>query len=267
LQPDTAGTALAFRREHHAAERHAEAHMPHKTKAEIDRERWTTLPETVAHICWVDKCDEKLACRELVKALVEGLRPLGPLKWERECTDKPAPFGFSPITAPTDTPPVGRAWETAEICWETGRVRDDWGEYKPGRWRVLLILRSNVVRCWPPLGSSADSVGSSSEEAVKTALKAAVKERVAEDGKGGKLSHLARVVGTSQRAVGRSTAREQIHNELRKMQEEGQDLSLPQKKLAELIANRTGHSLGQSNWKLRTIQEHISKWKRDNGLT
>jgi hypothetical protein len=129
--------------------------MPYRISAKLNREDWMTLPETVAHICAAQGQEEKLARRELVKALAKGLRPLGPLKWERERNDKAAPFGFSSIMAPMDTPPIGRAWEKARIRWKTGRVRNDWGEYKPGKWRTLLIIRHNVLRNWP-LPSSDD---------------------------------------------------------------------------------------------------------------
>jgi hypothetical protein len=122
--------------------------MPYKSKAEQESERWMTLPETLAHICSVENCGEKAAQREAVKALADGVRVLGPLKWERERADRQPPFGTTSITAPTDTPPLGAAWLEAKIRWKTGRVRDDWGEYKPGKWRLLLILRSKVVNLW-----------------------------------------------------------------------------------------------------------------------
>jgi len=118
--------------------------MPYKTKAERERERWMTLPEAVAHICSADGCDERDARRQLIAALVDNV--LGPLKWERERSDKPAPFGVSSIISTTDTPPLGREWLKAKICWKTGRVRDHWR----GKWRVLLILRHGIARHWKP---------------------------------------------------------------------------------------------------------------------
>jgi hypothetical protein len=208
--------------------------MPYKTKADRERENWITLPEVVGHICSVDRhCDKSAARDELRTALAEGVRVLGPLRWEKERDDKPPPFLVTSIVAPTDTPPLGRDWLEAEINWETGRVRDDWGEYKPGQWRVLLMFRPNVLRLWPRPSSSARSPGEPTKPPRKSG--------------------------------GRSTAREEVNEALRKMREEGRNLALPQKKLAELVASHAGHELGQPNWNLRTIQEHISKWKRENG--
>jgi hypothetical protein len=117
---------------------------------------WMTLPETVAHICSAKRHNNKrIARRELIATLTMGLRPLGPLRWRRERDDKPPPFGRTSISMPTDTPPVGCAWSGAKIRWSTGRVRDDWGEYKPGKWRVLLISRHAVLKTWP-LPSASD---------------------------------------------------------------------------------------------------------------
>lgn len=125
--------------------------MPYQTKADCERENWMTLPEAVTHIISAaDGCDEPAARRQLIAALADGLRVLGPLKWERERGDRPPPFGTTSIVTPTDTPPLGHAWLGAKIRWKTGRVRDDWGEYKNGKWRVLLIRRHTVARYWQP---------------------------------------------------------------------------------------------------------------------
>jgi hypothetical protein len=123
--------------------------MPYKSKAESERENWVTLPVAVAHIRAADRCEEKDARRQLIKALADGPRILGPLRWEKGKGDKPPPFGYTPMTVPTDTPPLGRDWLTARIRWEAGRVHDDWSEHKNGKWRVLLILRSKVEQHWP----------------------------------------------------------------------------------------------------------------------
>jgi hypothetical protein len=124
--------------------------MPYKTKAELERKDWMTLLEVVAHICSTDKCDERIARRELIAVLADNWRVLGPLRWERDRDDRPPPFGATAIIAPTDAPPLGAAWSKAKINWKTGRVQNDWGEYKPGKWRLLLISRHHVARHWPP---------------------------------------------------------------------------------------------------------------------
>jgi hypothetical protein len=122
--------------------------MPHKTKGELEREDWMTLPEVVGNICSADKCDERVARSELIAVLTHDWRVLGPLRWERERDDRPPGIGVTSIIAPTDTPPLGAVWSKAKINWKTGRVRGDWGEYKPGKWRVLLISRHHVARHW-----------------------------------------------------------------------------------------------------------------------
>jgi hypothetical protein len=116
----------------------------------LGREDWVTLPQAVAHICSAKGYgDEKIAQRELRATLAMGLRPLGPLRWQRERDDESAPFGTIPVTRPTDTPPSGPAWLEAKIRWKIGLVRNDWGEYKHGKWRVLLIARRKVLQTWP----------------------------------------------------------------------------------------------------------------------
>lgn len=132
--------------------------MSYKSKAELERERWMTLPEAVEHIRAADRCDVDGACQQIVKALADGVRVLGPLRWERERGDKPPPFGYSAAIVPTDEPPLGRDWGSAEICWDTGRVRDDRSEHKNGNWRVLLILRAKIEQHWP-LAAALNSVG------------------------------------------------------------------------------------------------------------
>jgi hypothetical protein len=131
--------------------------LPYKTKADQEREKWMTLPEAVAHICSALGCDERGGRRQLIAALSDGARYLQHLKWEREQNDRLTPIGYSPGIIPMDTPPLGRTWLEAKIRWKTGRVRDDWGGYNPGKWRVLLISRYGVARLWP-LPASFDAV-------------------------------------------------------------------------------------------------------------
>jgi hypothetical protein len=130
--------------------------MPYKSRAELERECWMMLPEAVAHIRDADGCDEAAARQQIIKALADGVRALGLLRWEKEKGDKP-PFGSTGITVPSDTPPSGRDWLTAKIRWNAGRVRNDWSEYKSGKWRVLLILRAKVEQLWPKTSQLGDS--------------------------------------------------------------------------------------------------------------
>jgi hypothetical protein len=142
--------------------RQAEARLPYKSKAELERDNWMTLIEAVSQICSVDNCNETDARRQLVAALRDGLRPL---RWERERGDRTPRSGYSPVMVPDDAPPLGRDWQKAEIRWETGRVRDDWGEYNSGKWRVLLIHRLDVARHWPTSKPS-NAVGIDSSDAT-----------------------------------------------------------------------------------------------------
>jgi hypothetical protein len=121
----------------------------YKTSAEQEREKWMTLPEAVSHIRIANGYDEREAQRQLIAVLADNWRILGPLKWERERDDRSLAFGYTPATTPTDTPPLGPAWLEAKIRWKTGRVRDDWGQYKPGKWRTLWVSRDRVARQWP----------------------------------------------------------------------------------------------------------------------
>jgi hypothetical protein len=123
--------------------------VPYKTKAEQEREEWMTLAEATAHIRAAHECDERAARRQSIAALANRVRYLQHLKWKRERNDRVPLSGYSRVTIPVDTPPLGRAWLEAKIRWKTGRVRDDWGEFNPGKWRVLLISRYGVARLWP----------------------------------------------------------------------------------------------------------------------
>jgi hypothetical protein len=133
---------------------------------------------------------------------------------------------------PTDTPPLGRAWLEAKIRWKTGRVRDDWGEYKNGKWRVLLLSRHGVSRHWPPLKLSKPSSRISAEVIALSA----------------------------HRSGGRPSERDQVYDALDKMRQQGFDMALPQKKLAEEAARRNNKNLGDRNWSERAIIGHVSEW-------
>jgi hypothetical protein len=216
--------------------------MPYKTKAESERENWMTLPEAVTHILSADKCDDLSAARrQLRAALADGA--LKPLRWKRESDDRSPPFGSTSVITPSETPPLGRDWLNAKIRWRMGRVRDDWDEFKNGKWRVLLIHGHSLARHWPKHVRTGPS-----KHAGGTRVSAKVIDLSAR--KGG----------------GRPTARSQVYNELHKMRDSGWDMSLPQKTLAEEVAKRNDKKLGERNWDERTIIEHVSRWLHDNGL-
>jgi hypothetical protein len=154
--------------------------MPYKTKAERERENWKTIPEVVAGICAADDCQEKAARNLLRKALADD--GLGPLRWQLEKHDRipQKPWGV-PLAVPDDLPPRGQVWLKAKIRWKTGRVRDDWGDYNNGKWRVLLIHRLRAAQHWPQSpprsGSSATNAlpfASSGEEVAHALIDVSV---------------------------------------------------------------------------------------------
>jgi hypothetical protein len=98
--------------------------MRYRISATLVREDWMTLTEPMVHICSAkEHSDEKIARRELVNTLTQGLQPL---RWQRERDDRALPVGRTSTIMPTDTPPLGRDWPEAKIRWSTGRVRHDW---------------------------------------------------------------------------------------------------------------------------------------------
>ena len=187
--------------------------MPYKSKAEREREEWMTLPEIVKHLRSVDNCDERTARRQLVKALADG--GLRPLKWERERGGRSQPFGYTSLTVPTDTPPSGRDWLVAKINWKVGKVRDDWGEFRPRKWRVLLIRRFTVLRTWP---SSQETRSDSAESAEVIDL-------------------------ATRKRSGRPSDRDKVHDQLQKMQIGGFDLNLPRRNWPKRLPNVAGNPL------------------------
>jgi hypothetical protein len=124
--------------------------MPCPSGAERELAQWRTLLEAVAHVCAADGCDLHDARRQLRKALTDGA--LSPLRWEDA---RPTPM-VGDAMVPVDMPP-GRdpAWETVEIDWLAGTVRDDRGEAGP-RHRVPLIQGLRLKKHWPEMHPPAD---------------------------------------------------------------------------------------------------------------
>src|SRR5262249_62303013 len=87
--------------------------MPYKTKAELERKNWKTIPEAVVDICAADHCDPKAAREQLRKALTDD--GLGPLRWQLEKGDRTPPWGESiPVAVSDDLPPRGEGLGRAE---------------------------------------------------------------------------------------------------------------------------------------------------------
>src|SRR5262249_28198108 len=147
--------------------------MPYRTKAELDRENWKTIPDTITDICAADDCEPQAARHLLRKALAAG--DLWPLRWQLERRDRvPERKPPGPFAVPDDWPPREQVWLDAKIRWKTGKVRDDWGDYNKGKWRVLLIHRLALAHHWPPtptvdpttLGSHASNVHSTQTDNI-----------------------------------------------------------------------------------------------------
>lgn len=134
--------------------------MPDQSPAERERAQWRTLPEAVAHICAADGCDKDDAHRQLRKALADGA--LGMLRWE---DGRPEP-GVGGATILLDDPPASIP-EDAEIDWDAGIVRDEWGEVGP-RDRVLLIHRLKLAGMWNISGSDSLDPPSVSRKQART---------------------------------------------------------------------------------------------------
>jgi len=210
--------------------------MPYKTKAERDRENWNTIPEVVTAICAADDCEPMAARNQLRRALADG--GLRSLRWQLEKGDRTPPnMRGIPFSVPQDLPPSGPVWFQAKIRWKTGRVRDDWGDYNNGKWRVLLIYRLAVARHWSLRNSDIRSIQPSGSSA-----------------QAGNLS--------TRNPGGRPSMCNEVYVALRKMKDDGYDMTQPKKRLAEEVAKRSSKKLGEP----RTIRGHVSKWLRDNGL-
>jgi hypothetical protein len=124
--------------------------VPYQSHPERELAQWRTLLEAVAHVCAGDGCDLDDARQQLRKALTNGA--LSPLRWDDA---RPIPM-VGDTMVPVDMPP-GRdpVWETVEIDWQGGTVRDDWGEAGP-RHRELLIHHLRLQEHWPKMHPPAD---------------------------------------------------------------------------------------------------------------
>lgn len=100
--------------------------MPYISRAERERANWISLPELITDVARIDQCGPDDARRQISSALADGA--FGPLKWE---DGRPSP-SLGSATAPIDMPPT-RLPHSAEINWQAGTVRDDWGWIGFGR--------------------------------------------------------------------------------------------------------------------------------------
>lgn len=146
--------------------------MPYRSKATREREKWMTLPEVIKHIRAAENCDEEDAREQLRSALADtGSADAAPDDGFRNDPDNLL-LGFimpaviwaegelledvknrivNNVQRPrkyTDFEPDGRRWESAEINWRDGTVKNIWTLFKPGEWRGVLVSREAIVRHW-----------------------------------------------------------------------------------------------------------------------
>ena len=120
--------------------------MPYISDAELERARWMTLAEAVAHVEVHDGCDPRSALEQLCNAICDRkLRT----KWEDRKW-----FDWEP----------GRASFWARICIRDAKVADP----ETGEWRTVLVLKDDVLRIWPE--PSLASAGSGSAKAGPTTV-------------------------------------------------------------------------------------------------
>ena len=148
--------------------------MPCQSPAELEHRKWLTLPEAVAYICAADRCERDDARQKLGKALAKGA--LGSLRW---ADAQPTPR-VGGATIPLDNPPACIP-ESADIDWEAGTVRDEWGETAPAP-RVLLILSLRLRTYLPALYPRANRDDEDRYEAQQTRwMREAREKREAEE--------------------------------------------------------------------------------------
>jgi hypothetical protein len=110
-----------------------------------------TLTETLKHLFERKGCNQSTALSELQKVLSDGLFGQSQMRWADRAV---APFGYSSVMRPDDTP-AGAEWRRVRFRLKgDGTVLDNWTEYgrtKSGnpRWRKPLFLREAVTNLWP----------------------------------------------------------------------------------------------------------------------
>jgi hypothetical protein len=149
--------------------------MPYLSRAERDSAEWRKLPDAVAHVCSVDRCDQNAARQQMRKALADGA--LGLLRWEDR---RPPPRNVGGASIEFDDPPSrGPHWLDTEIDWDRGTVLE-FGLIRPemARRRVLLIHRLALAHLWPAQISRGSARPRVSDRQVRRWYEMRVKECV-----------------------------------------------------------------------------------------
>ena len=207
--------------------------MPYQSKADRERAQWMTLREALTHIGKAERCTLKAALRQLGEAIAD--REID-ARW-------PHALHLSGDWDEDLGPPRDiRFWKSARfILAGGGRILDDPAcrthhvrlqLIREGKlhYRRVLIRRDDVERIWP-------------------AREARAREQV-----------------DIRRKQGRPTARDTVWKTMGQMRDESYNLTTPQLRLAELVAERNSRKLGDKGWSERTIIEHVSDWLKKNGF-
>jgi hypothetical protein len=104
---------------------------------------------------------------------------------------------------------------------------------KTRRFRKPLFQHDEVLKLWPPMPESGQSPSEN-------------------------------VVNFPRGSRGRPSERDLVYQTLAQMRRDGVSLNKPHKTLAEQVASRNGHKLGDRGWDDRTIVQHVSDWLREN---
>jgi len=217
--------------------------MTYKSKAEREAASRMTRTEIIKHVREVEQCDEREARRQIGNAVADlDLH----VRWEDQ---REIPFGSTGgIGAQISVPPRDAAsWLTCEIdLIDPDRVLEP-PPYDPDlvdkhtakrlektrRFRKPLFQHDEALKLWPPMPESGQSPSEN-------------------------------VVNSPRGSRGRPSERDSVYQTLAQMRRDGERLNKLQKTLAQEVASRNGHKLGDRGWDDRTIIQHVSDWLREN---
>jgi hypothetical protein len=132
----------------------AERALPYISAAELERARWMTLAEALAHVAEHDRCDRRSALKQLRDALGDG-------KLHYEWAKERLRLSTYYLLYAHRPPKSANFWQRARI--RGAKVFDP----ETNIFRTLLILKDDIFQLWPkrPEVASVASAGSESGQA------------------------------------------------------------------------------------------------------